>query len=154
MTFVMLAGVMLAVDLAGVMLAADVRHRNEETQQPTGRKGFLVARGHRGGGSRNGVTSRDRKRRDELDQRIATGRGGVEDTRPRTSRSPVQGGRGRRGANITKLRNGPGYGYSSDVQIVQSREAVVIREELIHDARCAPPGPTNPSPAICSTAAW
>ena len=62
----------------------------------------------------------------------------------------VAPGRGR--ADITKLRNGPVPGYSNDVQIVQSREADVILEEMLHDARFAPPGRTIPSPAICSTA--
>jgi hypothetical protein len=61
--------------------------------------------------------------------------------------------RGRRQADITKLLNGLVTGYSSDVQNVHSREAVVILEE-IHDARFGPPGRTIPSPATCSTAAW
>jgi hypothetical protein len=106
-------------------------------------------------GSRNGVRSRDReqpvRRKHGADHTAWGGPPDEEDTR--ASCHTLGPAAGRRQADITKLLNGLVTGYSSDVQNVHSREAVVILEE-IHDARFGPPGRTTPSPATCSTAAW
>jgi hypothetical protein len=60
---------------------------------------------------------------------------------------------GGRGADTTKLRNGLLPAIVATFKTF-TREAVVILEEMIHDARFAPPRRTIPSPSICSTAPW